>query len=61
MGSKTEQLTLFKEEETAEKPRWHRYRCPKCGDETLSEIRLSWIRCPRCKRWYPAREVEGRD
>ena len=57
----TKTLPLFPERELRETPRWHKYRCPKCGDETLSEIRLSWIRCPRCKRWYPAREEEGQD
>jgi len=57
----TKTLPLFPERELREKPRWHRYRCPKCGDETLSEIRLAWIRCPRCKKWYAAREVEDRN
>jgi len=61
MGSKTELLTLFREEETTERPRWHRYRCPRCGDLTESEIKLIAIRCPRCKRWYAAREEEDQD
>jgi len=61
MRSQTEQLALFEREETAERPQWHRYRCPRCGDVTESEIKLIAIRCPRCKRWYPAREVEDQD
>ena len=50
--SKIEQLPLLKEIEREPVPKLRRYTCPRCGDETWSELLLSAIYCPRCKRWF---------
>ena len=59
MGRATKQLALFEagKEKRDPIPILRVYECPRCGDRTESEVALSAIYCPRCKKWYfPDRE-----